>query len=224
VKLYSHPVQPNAARVLMFLDEKGLDLPVVDLNMLEGEHKSPEYVKKNPSGQVPTLELDDGSCLTESIVICRYLDQLFGKPYLFGDEPKTQAFVSMWERILELGLFGPAVEYAHHTIPEFKPFFYQNRSWAESLRPGMARLLERLDRQLQDQRFVAGDDFSVADITGFLGTRCVEAFVGLEIPKDSASGRWLREVSDRESSRSVHRAFELWPEFREAVGRLSSGG
>jgi glutathione S-transferase len=223
VKLYSHPVQPNAIRVLMFLDEKGLDLPITDLDLLAGEHKSPAFLKKNPSGQVPTLELDDGACLTESLVICRYLDQMFGKPRLFGEDIESQAFVSMWERILELGLFIPAVEYGHHTIPEFAPFFDQNRDWAESLRPGLHRTLDRLDERLGNHRFVTGDDFSVADITGFLGATYAEALVGLRAPSNSPLERWLREVSDRAGARSAHRAFDLWPDFRAAVGRLTAG-
>ena len=80
MKLYSHPLQPNAIRVLMFIDEKGIPIPVIDLDTLGGEHKSPKYLAKNPLGQVPALVLDDGMTLSESLVICRYLDEAYGEP------------------------------------------------------------------------------------------------------------------------------------------------
>lgn len=217
VKLYSHPVQPNAIRVLMFIDEKGLDIPVVEVDMVTGEQKSPEYLEMNPSGQVPMLEIDDGSHLTESVVICRYLDELHPEPPLFGKDIKERSVIAMWERILELGLFIPAIEYLHHTIPALEPFFDQHPDWAESLRPGMVETLKRLDAHLGNGKFVAGETFSIADITGFLGVKYAEMAAGLKPPPDGPVAEWLCRISERKGSRSFHEGERQVPEFFAAV-------
>lgn len=220
MKLYSHPVQPNAIRVLMFIDEKGLDVPVVEVDMVAGENRSPKYLEMNPRGQVPMLEIDDGSYLTESIVICRYLDELHREPSLFGEGLKERAVIAMWERIMELGLFIPAIEYGHHTIPELEPFFDQHPDFAESLRPGMNETLARLGAQLSNQKFVAGEKFSIADITGFLGVKYAEMNSDLKPPSNGPVSEWLGRVSERQGSRSFHEGLRQLPGFLAAIKEL----
>ncbi|MCH7915434.1 MAG: glutathione S-transferase family protein [Deltaproteobacteria bacterium] len=215
MRLYSHPVQPNAIRVLMFLDEKGLEVPIVNVDMLENEHRSPEYLKKNPRGQVPTLELDDGTCITESIVICRYLDEISGEPHLFGDRESDRAVISMWERVLELGLFIPVIEYGHHTLTEMKDYFDQYPDWAESLRGGIEATMDRLTRQLEKNPYIAGEKYTVADITGFLGAKYAEMIVGLDLPATGPVADWIDKVAPRDSASSFHTSLDLMPDFME---------
>jgi glutathione S-transferase len=201
----------------MFIDEKGIDMPIVDLDLPSGEHKSPEYLEKNPRGQVPTLELDDGTTISESIVICRYLDEVTDAPRLFGEHASDRARISMWERVLELGLFIPAVDYGHHTLPEVRPYFDQCPDWAESLRGGMESTLSMLGEQLGRHEFVAGEAFTVADITGFLGVKYAEVLAGIKPPDGSALAAWAQTVSTRDCARSFHTMIGLIGEFIEAI-------
>ena len=222
MKLYSHPLQPNAIRVLMFIDEKGIPIPVIDLDILGGEHKSPKYLTKNPLGQVPALELDDGTTLSESLVICRYLDEAYGEPSLFGSDVKERAVVALWERRAELGLFIPSVEYGHHTMPEMSGFFDQFPDWAESLRGGIEDSLALLNERLSQKNFLAGDNFSIADITAYLGVKWAELTVGLNVPTASPAADWVDRISQRESARRFETALSLAEEFLDAIRQADS--
>jgi glutathione S-transferase len=206
----------------MFIDEKGIEIPIVDLDVLAGEHKDSEYLKKNPLGQVPTLELDDGTTFSESLIICRYLDEVYGEPFLFGSEVKQRAEVAMWERRAELGLFIPAVEYGHHVMPEMKHYFDQFPDWAESLRTGIENSIAMLNERLAQNRFLAGDDFSIADITGFLGVRLAEMNVGVSLTGAGYAKDWVDRISQRDGARSFHRALELVPEFLDGIRQTNS--
>ena len=101
MKLYSHALAPNPRRVRIFAAEKGIELALQDIDILAGESRTPEFLAKNPSGGVPVLELDDGSCLAESVAICRYLEGLHPEPNLFGRDLREQAQIEMWSRRME---------------------------------------------------------------------------------------------------------------------------
>jgi glutathione S-transferase len=222
MKLYSHPAQPNAVRVLMFIDEKGIEVPVVDLDMLAGEHKSPDYLKKNPLGQVPALELDDGTTISESLVICRYLDEAYGEPFLFGNSEKERGVVALWERRVELGLFIPSIEYGHHTLPQMSEYFDQFPDWAESLLSGIEGSLARVNEQLSQNKFLAGNSFSIADITGFLGVQYAEMIVGLKLPAASPGAEWVDRVSRRKGASSFHTVKALTEVFLDESRQTDS--
>jgi glutathione S-transferase len=104
MKLYNG-LSPNGARVTTFLAEKGVDIPTVDISVLDGQTRTPEFRKINSLGQVPVLELDDGTILTESVAICRYLELIHPKPSLFGESRVEQAQIEMWNRRMERHIF-----------------------------------------------------------------------------------------------------------------------
>lgn len=201
----------------MLMDEKGIEIPIVDLDMLAGEHKSPDYLRKNPLGQVPALELDDGTIISESLVICRYLDEIYGEPFLFGSNDNERAEIGMWERRAEMGLFMPSIEYGHHTLQEMKDYFDQYPDWAESLRSGIERNLDMLSEQLVKHPFLAGDQYSIADITGFLGVQYARQIVGLDLPATGPATEWVNRVFERDSARSFRTALTLVEEFLEGL-------
>ncbi len=107
MKLYEMTGAPNPRRVRIFLAEKGITVPFVQVDMRKGEHKAAEFLKKNPSGKIPVLELDDGTCIAESVAICRYFEALHPKPSLFGATPKELGRIEMVNRQLEFELLGP---------------------------------------------------------------------------------------------------------------------
>src|SRR5262245_33772483 len=106
MKLYNHALAPNPRRVRIFAAEKGIELTLQDVDILAGQSRTPEFLAKNPSGGVPVLEFDDGSCVAESVAICRYLEGLHPEPNLFGRDLREQAQIEMWNRRMELELFA----------------------------------------------------------------------------------------------------------------------
>jgi glutathione S-transferase len=218
MKLYSHPAQPNAIRVTMFMDELRIDLPIIEVDMLGREHLGDAYLEKNPFGQVPCFVFDDGTVLTESLVICRYLDHLFGGPRLFGAGEQQRAVISMWERRAEFTLFHPAIEYGHNVVPEMAGQIAQHPEWAAAQLPKMERALEIFDHQLAGNAYLAGPTFTVADITGFLGASYVRQLAGIELPANVA--RWAAGIAERHSARSFHAGQKSRAAFLQALAGL----
>ena len=120
MKLYSFAPATNAQRVLMFVAEKEIDLPVVEVNVREGALFEPSYLAMNPFSVVPFLELDDGTCIGESVAICRYLEELYPNPPLCGVTAKDRALVEMWNRRIEIDGFMPVVHALRNVSPGFK--------------------------------------------------------------------------------------------------------
>src|SRR5215471_5287453 len=125
MKLYSHALAPNPRRVRIFAAEKGIELALQDIDILAGQSRTPEFLAKNPSGGVPVLELDDGSCLAESVAICRYLEGLHPEPNLFGRDLREQAQIEMWNRRMELELFAAIGRTVQNTSSIFQGRFKQ---------------------------------------------------------------------------------------------------
>jgi glutathione S-transferase len=190
--------------VRVFLAEKGIDVPRVQVDMRAGEHKSPAFLAKNPSGKIPVLELDDGTCIAESVAICRYFEAVQPEPSLFGRTPVEIGRVDMANRQLEFELLsqvgtswvnGPVVGKLlagrFRQIPEAK---VQSDA-------AVHRFYERLDRELATRPFMAGERYSIADITAL----CVIDFARtlVELPPASGLGnlwRWHAAVSARPSA------------------------
>jgi glutathione S-transferase len=171
MKLYVSSYAPNPRRVTMFIAEKGIEgIENVTIDMMKGELRSEQYLAKNPFGRVPALELDDGRVLCETRAICSYLEGLYPEPNLMGEGFEERAFIEMADRRVELHLFlqiANAVRHMHPALavleqPQFKDF---GASQADKMREP-ARWL---DGVLAKQPYVAGERFTIADITAFCG-------------------------------------------------------
>ncbi len=193
-------LSPNGLRVTVFLAEKGLEIPVVPVDILGGEPRREPFLSLNPLGEVPVLELDDGSVLTESVAICRYIEGLFPDPPLFGMGAKGQAVVEMWNRRLEQRVHGPLSDVARHEFAFFKERGPQFADFARARRSDYRAALGWLDREMSDGRsFVAGDAFSVADITG-MAMLLLAHFVPVVLPEElKAVKRWESAMKARPS-------------------------
>ena len=203
MRLYVESIAPNVRRVRMFLAEKRIDVPEIEVDVQHGEHRKPEFLAKNPFGQVPVLELPDGHCISESIAICRYLDDLHPAPALFGTSALERAEVEMWQRRAEFGLFIPAVELGHHTSPFFREVIQQIPDWAPHCMAQLLRTWQILDTELSTREYLAPSGFSIADVTAFVGSE-VASFWGERIPPElKRVARWHARVGKRPSAGRV---------------------
>lgn len=184
MKLYNSRT-PNGARVSIFLQEKGIEIPTTSIDVAGGESRSEAYLAKNSLGEVPALELDDGMILTESVAICRYLETLYPEtPLLFGRDPLESATIEMWNRRMELKIQTVAGDIGLHEFDFFKDRVEQNPDYAAAQRRLLHERFVWLDRELSDGRaFVSGDVFTIADITGMV-VLMICGFAGFRIPDD----------------------------------------
>jgi glutathione S-transferase len=201
--LYGAPYPaPNPRRVRIFLAEKGVDLPETPVDMMKREHKSPEHRARNSLGQVPTLVLDDGTAISETVAICRYFDEVQPEPPLFGVTPVEKALVDMWVRRMEFVLMQPVGNYWRHAHPRTAALLTQYKDFGESNRETYENALKWLDRELADRPFVAGEAYTVADICA-LTTVDFAKWIGLPVPEERANVQaWHARVSGRPSARA----------------------
>lgn len=174
---------PNPRRVRIFAAEKGIDLPSQPVSILKREHKSPEYLALNPRGQTPALQLDDGTVITESVAICRYLEAVHPEPPLFGIGAVEQALIEMWSRRVEMILMPPVGAVWVHTHQFTAALPGRNTDWGEANRPRVDDALRFFDASLEGRTFIAGDNYTIADIL-LLTTVDFAAFVGIEMAED----------------------------------------
>ncbi len=203
MKLYDAGRAPNPRRVRVFLAEKGVTVPVISIDLARLEHKAPAYVAVNPLQRTPALELDDGTVISESIAICRYFEELHAEPPLFGTGALERAHVEMWQRRLEFGLLGTVAAVFRHLHPAMAEMEVpQVAAWGETNKPRVIEFLRFLDGELADRRFIAGDRFSVADITGLVGLDFMKP-AKLSLPDELANvRRWHAELAARPSARA----------------------
>ena len=201
MRLHHSPHAPNARRVRMFLAEKGLEVPLVAVDLAKLEHRSESYCAVNPFQTVPALELDDGGVISESIAICRYFEELHPAPALFGTGARERAEVEMWQRLAEFQLLYTIAQTFRHTHPAMREMENpQVPQWAEANRPRALTAMRRFDSALASRRFLAGDNFSVADITGLIALDFAKP-ARIAIPEDLLHlRRWREEVSSRPSA------------------------
>ena len=203
MKLYSFAGAPNPRRVLIFAAEKSLQLDVVNVDLRGGETKRPEFLSKNPSGKIPVLELGDGTCISETVAICRYLEALAPEPNLFGRDALETALIEAHHRHIEFELHssigaawinGPVVAAAGLVKP-----IEEQRLRGEAL---TRTYYQRMDEELATCHFIAGDRFSVADISALCMIDFAAARVGLR-PDDALRHLWAwhSRVSQRSSLR-----------------------
>ncbi|GJM14389.1 MAG: glutathione S-transferase [Pseudohongiella sp.] len=201
MKLYDYGTAPNPRKVRIVLAEKGVDYELVQVDMLKGAHKSPEFLAKNPSGKVPVLELDDGRYLSESIAICRYLEAVYPEPNLFGRDAYELGFIEMRNRQMELELWSQiGVSWVNGPIVAQMGIYPTNLPAKEFSDANVKKYYERLDGEFADCEYVAGDRFSIADVSLVTGIDFATAMVDLK-PDESLINlwRWHALVSSRES-------------------------
>ncbi|MFL5178015.1 MAG: glutathione S-transferase family protein [Microvirga sp.] len=203
MKLYDAGRAPNPRRVRVFLAEKGVTVPIISIDLARLEHKAPAYVAINPLQRTPALELDDGTVISESIAICRYFEELHAEPPLFGTGALERARVEMWQRRLEFGLLGTVAAVFRHLHPAMAEMEVpQVAAWGETNKPRVIEFLRFLDGDLADRRFIAGDRFSIADITGLVGLDFMK-LAKLSLPDDLANvRRWHAELAARPSAQA----------------------
>ncbi|MEO0327753.1 MAG: glutathione S-transferase [Pseudomonadota bacterium] len=197
--LYDGGRAPNPRRVQIFLKEKGIEIPAVQLDLNAHEHRSEEMIHKNPAGTVPFLELDDGTVLSETIAICRFLESLHPAPSMFGIKPMEQALIEMWNRRVEFLLFLKVAQSFRHLHPGAAVLEgEQFRGWGEKNRVGAIAFLDVLDAQLADNEFVAGERFSVADITAVVAAQFFKP-ARITVPEAGLIHfkRWFASVCER---------------------------
>jgi glutathione S-transferase len=202
MKLYGAPKPaPNPRRVRMFLAEKGIELAETPIDLATREHKSPEYRQKNSLGQVPTLELDDGTTISETVAICRYFEELHPEPSLFGRTALEKAQVDMWVRRVEFQLMQPVGQFWRHAHPRTAALLNQYKDFGESNRAAYANAQRWLDGELADGRpFIAGEALSMADICA-LSTIDFAHWIGLDIDPDRPHlTAWHERIRSRPSA------------------------
>jgi len=202
--LYDTPLAPNPRRVRLFLAEKGVSVETREIDLLALEHKRPDYAQVNPLRTVPALVLDDETALTESVAICRYIESLHPEPPLFGRSAREQAFVEMWQRRMEFELFAPVAHAFRHSHPRMAVLEQpQIPQFADAQRARAAEALRWLDGELAGRRHVAGDAFTIADITAFVALELTPRG-RVQIPERLAHlARWRAEVAARPGVASV---------------------
>ena len=201
MKLYNHALAPNPRRVRIFAAEKGIELLLEDVDILAGQSRTQEFLAKNSSGGVPVLELNDGSYLSESVAICRYLEGLHPEPNLLGHDLREQAEIERWNRRMELELFAAIGRTVQNTSPIFQGRFKQFPEYGETQRAVVYQRLERMDRELSSHEFVAGDRFTIADITALVAIDNGGRLADIKIePELTHLTRWYETVSSRPSA------------------------
>jgi glutathione S-transferase len=201
MKLFDGGRAPNPRRVRIFLAEKGIAVPLVPVDMGALEHRKDAVTSRNPLQRLPVLELDDGTVLTESVAICRYFEELQPEPALFGRGALGKAKVEMWQRRMEFNLFFPVAQAFRHIHPAMKEWEVpQIPEWGEANKAKAAEFLTILDDELARHEFVAGDAYSIADITGLVAVDFMKP-ARIRVPESCANVlRWHRSVSGRPSA------------------------
>ena len=207
MKFYDCATAPSPRRVRIFLAEKGIEIETVQVDLGAGEQFSDEFRAVNPDCVVPALVLDDGTCLSEVIAICQYLEERYPEPALFGSTPEERALVSMWNAKIEQQGLWSVMDALRNFAKSFKgkalsglDSYEQIPELAERGRLRAQRFFYRLDGQLAEQRYIASEQFSVADITA-LAFVDFAGWVKLEIPDDAEHlRRWHDDVSSRPSA------------------------
>jgi glutathione S-transferase len=209
MKVFDTPGFPNPLRVRIVLAEKALQGSVefIKVDLPNAEHKQPAFLAINPLGTVPVLQLDDGTCISECTAITEYLDNLDANPSLTGRTPKQRAIVHMMQKRAESELADPVGIYFHHSTPglgaglqPYKSPDWEGRvEWGHRQKAKALKGMKYFDQVLQEQPYVAGEEFSMADITVFAGL-VFAGFANIEVPEEcGALAAWQARVAERPS-------------------------
>lgn len=203
MKLYDSYRAPNPRRVRWFMAEKGIDdIEIVMVDVFKGEHRTPDYLAKAGLPNVPALEMDDGTTVTESVAICRYLESLYPEPNLFGRDPKETAVIEMWSRRAEMLVSTPLMLTVRHSHPALAALEKQIPEIAEANRRGAERALKVLDRRLGESAFIAAGRVTMADI---LAATAIDfsRMAKFRVPEEFANvTRWYAGMMEREAAKA----------------------
>ena len=202
MRLYEFSGAPNPKKVRVYLAEKGIQVPMEPVNIIAGENRTPDFLKKNPLGGLPVLELDDGSCLPESLAIIEYFEELHPEPPMIGTTPLERARTRALERICELGVLNAVATIFQNSHPFFAGRIKQSAEAAETARGRLAANLKVLDAKIGTNPFVAGPRPTIADCT-LVAALDFAAFGGVEIdPAYANVARWYADFKKRPSAQA----------------------
>tara|TARA_B100000575_G_scaffold53821_1_gene40365 strand:- start:2152 stop:2763 length:612 start_codon:yes stop_codon:yes gene_type:complete len=177
MKLYNNEMANSPRKVRMFIAEKNIsDIEIINIDLVSGEHKTPEYRAIAPNSRIPALELDDGTVIMESTAICRYLESLYPEPNLFGESAIEIASIEMWQARIYNELMIPLAMAFRHLHPGMSNMEIQNKDYGETQKSIGIKSLKYFDTVLSESKFVAGDRFTFADIQMITTT---DFFIGL---------------------------------------------
>jgi len=209
MKLYDCQMAPNPRRVRVFLAEKGVDIPKTEVSIIEGENLKPEYLAVNPRGLLPTLELDDGNRIDETVAICRYIEETQPEPNLMGRDALEKAQIESWQRHMEFDGLNPTGEMFRNSFDPFKTRGLPGLENVQAIpelaargKAGVERFYERLEQRLSQSPYIAGERYTIADITAL----CVvdfASFAKMGVPEaNTNTKRWHADVSSRPSAKA----------------------
>ena len=210
MKLYDCKMAPNPRRVRIFVAEKNLQIPAVEVSIVDGENLKPEYLKVNPRGLLPVLELDDGTRIDETQAICRYLEETHPEPNLMGRTTLERAQIESWQRHMEFDGMTAVSEVVRNSIPVFSSRGLPGVTQPVAAIPALVergtqsvkRFYERLEQRLKESEFVAGNRFTIADITALCVVDVAKNRINLPIPAENKqTQRWYEAVSSRPSAK-----------------------
>lgn len=202
MKIYETKTAPTPRRVRFFLAEKNIPMDYVQVDIAAGENLSASMRARNPMAKVPVLELDDGTCISESVAICRYFEELHLEPSLMGTTALEKAQIDMWQRHVEFGLFMPIGMCFQHTTGYFKDRMTPVPEYGKNAGVDATKFLEILNHRLGEQEFIAGERFSIADITAMCAIdfgRVVKVHIS---PQHVHLQRWYDLMSARPAARA----------------------
>lgn len=201
MKLYGGGKAPNPRRVSIFVAEKGIEIETVEVDIGKMEHKGEAHTARTDNQKVPVLELDDGTIISETIAICRYLEALHPDPNLLGCDGLEQAKIEMWQRRMEFEILYPVAQAFRHMHPAavaLEPI--QVPDWGELNKAHAHKGMAMMDGRLAENEFIAGNKFSIADITAFVAMQFLKP-ARLQIDESHHNlQRWFEAVSARPST------------------------
>ena len=200
--LYDSSFAPNPRRVRIFLAEKNVEVPIQQIDIGKAENRESPYIDKNPLAGLPMLELDDGTCIAESVAICRYFEEKQPEPPLMGTDAKDRAVVEMWLRRVEFEVTFPVFMTFRNTHDFFKGRIPQVPEWGAVCKKRAIQQLAWLDGEMADRPFIAGDRYTIADIALLVGVDFGRVSDIRIDPEHKNLTRWYGEVSSRPSAKA----------------------
>jgi glutathione S-transferase len=201
--LYQDPRAPNPRRVRIFLAEKHVAYDTIEVSILDKANETPEFKKKNPISLLPVLELPDGRVLRESIAICRYLEELHPEPNLFGTDPWERAQIEQWNRHAELELFWTIRDVFRNTHSFWTGRIKQSPEYGEIMREHAYERMAWFDKELGDHPYIAGDRFTVADITALVALDFGRVSnIRIDPAKHVNLAAWHKRINERDSAKA----------------------